>query len=163
MCVTNSIGTEMSDSSKEVEVKLGKMLVMNVWNTGFGNEKGQKDVENNTCMFCVLVDNRSREIDKKALALFLTDFVRVIKRNVSTLWITVGDKCIYLLPDSEFLENAPAIKRKSNYRYAWKDNPFFFLFKFTPYSSLREDWDPLFPQHHLFHIPPITHTAIKEE
>lgn len=30
MCVTNSIGTEMSDSSKEVEVKLGKMLVINV-------------------------------------------------------------------------------------------------------------------------------------
>lgn len=38
----------------------------------------------NPCMFCVLVDNRSREIDK-ALAFIVIDFVRVIKKNVSTL------------------------------------------------------------------------------
>lgn len=30
MCTTNSIGTEMSDSSKEVEVKLDKMVVIKI-------------------------------------------------------------------------------------------------------------------------------------
>lgn len=55
MCTTNSIGTEMSDSSKEVEVKLDKMVVIkiNVWNTGFGNEKGLKRGKKSMYVLCV--------------------------------------------------------------------------------------------------------------
>ena len=54
-CTTNSIGAEMSDSSKEVEVKLDKMVVIkiNVWNTGFGNEKGLKRGKKSMYVLCV--------------------------------------------------------------------------------------------------------------
>lgn len=69
---------------------------------------------------------------------------------------------MYLLPDSEFPKNAPAIRRKSNYRYAWKDIPFFFQAHSLMHLQQRTE---IHCSHSIifFHIPLITHTAIKEE
>lgn len=63
--------------------------------------KNVKDVEKNPCTFYVLVDNRSRKIGK-VLSCIHIGLVRITKKNVWILWMSVGDTYVedlqYVVP-----------------------------------------------------------------